>query len=249
MSLAGIEFAQFAESQPDIWASVQGASVVHAKFGVGIINTVNPRNGSTLQVTIRFSSEPDTRMFNSAAFKTGLFTNIQIPNELLDSLTACRERIANEKVKTAAAAQKKKVGEDSRQKNNVGKGDSQKTKKIECCHGPFLGPALLARHVRIAHGGDISVADCRHIYTEKQILIPIPAENPTKLKLLTRSPSRIEKCGRCDLCNKSSTNRWLFKNTTRGEAIICTVCRDRIKPKPNTDILDSGMILPGHFGG
>lgn len=108
-SFAGTEFAQFAESQPDIWSRIQGAIISHASFGDGVIETVQQRKGNIPQLIIKFSSKSTTSTFNSDAFKTGKFTNVQIPDELLDLLNAWKKQMAIEKAPVAAekATQKK----------------------------------------------------------------------------------------------------------------------------------------------
>lgn len=239
--LTGIEFAQFAESQPDIWSRVQGAIISHADFGGGIIETVQQRKGHIPQLIIKFSSKSTISKFNSDAFKTGKFTNVQIPDELLDLLTAWKKQMAIGKAQVAAekATQKK-----TREK----KGAGQKPKGIECDHGPFNGPAMLARHIKIAHGRVISVDDCKQMFKEKRILIPPGTESLSEFKLtLRRRHTAIKTRGLCHYCNKYSSSLLKFEQTPRGEVILCK--KHISRKSDDIDLLDSWVILPGNFGG
>lgn len=241
ISFDGTKFAQFAESQPDIWPRVQGAVISHADFGSGIIETVQQRKGYIPQLIIKFSSKSTTSKFNSDAFKTGKFTNVQIPDELLDLLTAWKKQMAIGKAQVAAekATQKK-----TRKK----KGTGQKPKGIECDHGPFLGPAMLAHHIKIAHGRVVSVADCEQMLKEKRILIPPDTESLPEFKLTLRQrPTAIKTRWLCNYCNEYSSSLLKFEKTPRGEVILC---KKHISCKSDDiDLLDSWVILPGHFGG
>lgn len=242
ISFAGTGFAQFAESQPDIWPRVQGANISHADFGSGIIETVQQRKGHIPQLIIKFSSKSTTSKFNSDAFKTGKFTIIQIPDELLDLLTAWKKQMAIGKAQVAA---EKAVQKKTRKK----KGAGQKPKGIECDHGPFLGPAMLARHIEIAHGRIVSVADCEQMFDKKRILIPPGTESRPEFKLtLRRHHTAIKTRNKlCDYCNKYSSSLLKFEQTPRGEVILC---KEHISRKSDDiDLLDSWVILPGHFGG
>lgn len=112
-----------------------------------------------------------------------------------------------------------------------------------------LGPATLARHIRIAHGRELAAVDCERMIAENLSQIPPEAKKLPKLELSTRSPRFLSDWGRCDLCGQSSTRRWLFEKTTRGEVIVCVSCRERMTHKSKNEALDSWARLPGSYGG
>ena len=119
--LTGVEFVRFVESQPDIWSKVPDTTIVHAASGSGTIQTVESRNGKISQFIIQFSSGPATFKFNPDAIRTRkYFTDIQIPHELLDSLTEWRRRIAVVKAPIASAKSvPKKISEKIRMGNKA----------------------------------------------------------------------------------------------------------------------------------
>jgi predicted SprT family Zn-dependent metalloprotease len=85
---------------------------------------------------------------------------------------------------------------------------------------------------------------------EKQSEIPSGAKQLPKLEFITRRPKFVGLWGACDLCGQSSTRRWLFEKTTRGEVIVCVSCREQITHKSkNNEALDSWARLPGSYGG
>lgn len=125
----------------------------------------------------------------------------------------------------------------TQKKTRERKGAGQKPKGIECDHGPFLGPAILARHIKIAHGRVVSVADCEQMmFDKKRILIPPDTESLPEFKLtLRRRHTAIETRELCNYCNKYSSTLLKFKQTPRGEVILC---KKHICCKSDIDILD-----------
>ena len=241
-SFAGTEFAQFAESQPDIWSRIQGAIISHASFGDGVIETVQQRKGYIPQLIIKFSSKSTTSKFNSDAFKTGKFTNVQIPDELLDLLTAWKKQMAIEKAPVAAEKATQK-------KTKKKKGARQNLNGIQCDHGPFIGPAMLALHIRIAHGRVICVDDCEQQFENKYIDIPPDTKRLPDFTLsLKRRHTEIKTRGLCHYCNQYSESLLKFENTPRGEIILC---KKHIPRRSGyIDLLNTrGVMLDGHFNG
>lgn len=132
---------------------------------------------------------------------------------------------------------------------------SKKSKQTEifrcpvCNSGLPLGPSSLSRHIRISHGREIAVDDCEKMVAEKQFQIPSDAKKLPNLELITRRPRFVGTWGRCDLCSQSTTRRWLFEKTTRGEVIVCVPCRERMTQKSKSEALVSWARLPGSYGG
>ena len=108
---------------------------------------------------------------------------------------------------------------------------------------------MLVRHLRISHGYEISTFDGSRMIAEKQSEIPAGAHKLPKLQFITRRPRFVGDWGMCDLCGQSSTRRWLFEKTTRGQIIVCVSCRERMTHKGKTEALDAWARLPGHYGG
>ena len=112
-----------------------------------------------------------------------------------------------------------------------------------------LGPATLSRHLRISHGREVSPDDVAAMITELQSNIPTGSKKLPKLEFITRRPCFVGEWGGCDLCGQSSTRRWLFEKTTRGEIIVCGTCRERMTHSSKSEALDSWARLPGSYGG
>lgn len=97
---------------------VQGAVVRHANYGIGTIQSIQPRTGYIPLITILFSSGTQTSTFNSDAFKSGKITEVELPCELLRSLATWREqdarRMAQAAVEEAARAQLREAEEVAR---------------------------------------------------------------------------------------------------------------------------------------
>lgn len=92
--VSGLEFVQLAEAHPYIWQSVLGAAVGHDKFGSGQILNIQQRPNYIPLITINFPSLRRTSLFNTDAFKSGKFEEIQIPNGLLGLLADFRLKFA-----------------------------------------------------------------------------------------------------------------------------------------------------------
>jgi transcription elongation factor Elf1 len=126
-------------------------------------------------------------------------------------------------------------------------------KDVRCplCQRRFLsGDASLKRHLRITHGIDISGRDMSFI---SRLVGGLPAETVTlpKLDISRRRAQFVSEWGTCDVCYQQSTRRWLYKNSTRGEVILCVNCQDKLKKKKTKkgfDLLDSYSRLPGCYG-
>ena len=129
---------------------------------------------------------------------------------------------------------------------------SKHTEALRCtvCQRCVIDLAALARHIRISHGRDVAVPDCERMLFEKQSEVPSSAKNLPKLEFITRRPKFVGLWGACDLCGKSSTRRWLFERTTRGDVVVCASCRERMTHKSkHNEALDSWARLPGSYGG
>lgn len=130
-----------------------------------------------------------------------------------------------------------------------------KEKKLELFRCPVcnsrlpLGPETLARHFRISHGREVSVTDAAKMVAEKQNQIPAGAKKLPKLEFITRRPRFVSEWGGCDLCGQSSTRRWQFEKTTRGEIVVCVSCRERMTHKSKSEALDSWARVPGSYSG
>lgn len=94
LSVSCWELAQLAEAHPYIWQRMLGASVGHVMFGSGQILNIQPRYGYIPLITVNFPSLPSTALFNTDAFKSSKFTEIQIPNDLLGLLADFRLEFA-----------------------------------------------------------------------------------------------------------------------------------------------------------
>jgi len=112
-----------------------------------------------------------------------------------------------------------------------------------------LGPTTLARHLRISHGRDVSVDVAAQMVAEMQSEIPADAKKLPKLEFITRRPRFVGEWGGCDLCGQTSTRRWLFEKTTRGEIVVRVSCRERMTNKSKSEALDSWARLPSSYGG
>ena len=92
-SISGNEFAQFAEHKEGIWTAIQGATVTHVSFGRGEIKSVKIRKNYIPQVTILFDgAKTETYTFNSDAFMSGKFTQVNIPESILELLDTWRNK-------------------------------------------------------------------------------------------------------------------------------------------------------------
>ena len=94
ISLLGIEFVKFAESQAEFWSMAQGAVIQHTNFGSGEIESVQIRKGYIPLITIKFYSNSKIATFNSDAFKSGKITEVQVPTSLLPKLAAWKNQLA-----------------------------------------------------------------------------------------------------------------------------------------------------------
>lgn len=100
--VTGGEFAQFAETQTEVWPQLQGVLIHHANYGTGTIQAVQPRKGYVPLITILFSSDGRTSTFNSEAFKSGKITELELPRELAVSLSEWRAQVARQLAQAAA---------------------------------------------------------------------------------------------------------------------------------------------------
>lgn len=119
------------------------------------------------------------------------------------------------------------------------------------CQRAFpLGISSLQRHLRVAHGKDVSGCDMGSFDTNENDLPPETVSLP-RLDISGRKAQFVGEWGACDVCSQQSTRRWLYKNSTRGEVVVCVTCRERHtkkKSKKGFDLLDSYSRLPGSYG-
>lgn len=118
------------------------------------------------------------------------------------------------------------------------------------CHRIFLPDTSIQRHLRIAHGKDVLDCDTSSLRAG-DVEEPREAMDLPKLDISRRKGYFLGEWGSCDVCLKQSTRRWFYKNSTRGEVIVCVECRERfakMNSKKKVDILDSHARLPGSYG-